>query len=290
MKHLIVTTLLSLLLLSCSEDKSSSSLKVLTVSIEPQAELLRALVGNRMEVRTFLSRGADPENFDPSVADLRSLTQSRAYFITGCNTFETVAAERIGSNGNVEIIDCSEGIEPITGTHTHHHDEAHEHQSHESTTDPHITNSLINLRAMAGTMLQALKRIDPEGADFYTARHDSIVHRLDSINNSWRQILANVPSRSFVMWHPALSYLARDYGLTQLSIAADGKETSIKTTAALMDLAKKNNARVAFVQPTDGNAPQTILANIPQLKVVEINTLEPGIIDQLQKVITSLAN
>ena len=40
---------------------------VLTVSVEPQRALLESVVGDRFEVQTLLSSGANPETFEPTI-------------------------------------------------------------------------------------------------------------------------------------------------------------------------------------------------------------------------------
>ena len=49
-----------------------SSRPVVTVSIDPQKWLLDSIVGDKVEVRSLLPGDANPENFDPPLAALKS--------------------------------------------------------------------------------------------------------------------------------------------------------------------------------------------------------------------------
>ena len=54
---------------------------VLTVSIEPQRALLEDIVGDRFEVQTLLTSGANPETFEPTMRARMDVDKSKAYFI-----------------------------------------------------------------------------------------------------------------------------------------------------------------------------------------------------------------
>ena len=61
---------------SCSSYTSEGGNKIITVSIEPQRWILERIVGDKFEVNTILSVGADPENFEPSLSDMKKLEQN----------------------------------------------------------------------------------------------------------------------------------------------------------------------------------------------------------------------
>ena len=61
-------------------------------------------------------------------------------------------------------------------------------------------------------------------------------------------LLENVPVKSFIIYHPALSYFARDYNLTQYSIEFEGKSPSPQQLKQMIDLAHEEGIRTIFVQ------------------------------------------
>ena len=52
----------------------------------------------------------------------------------------------------------------------------------------------------------------------------------------------------FIIYHPALSYFARDYNLEQFSIEFDGKSPSPAQMKELVDLARSENIQVVLIQ------------------------------------------
>ena len=61
-------------------------------------------------------------------------------------------------------------------------------------------------------------------------------------------MLASKKGTAFLVWHPSLSYFARDYGLLQISVGQEGKEASVQQLQSKIDEAKAHNAEVFFYQ------------------------------------------
>ena len=76
-----------------------------------------------------------------------------------------------------------------------------------------------------------------------------------------------------MIYHPALSYFARDYGLHQYSIEDGGKEPSPAHMKQLMDLCKSEHIEVIFVQPEFDKRNAETIARQTGTKVVAINPL-----------------
>lgn len=275
MKHssYLITALLALLFLtlySCTTGgKSSDTSHTLTVSIEPQRYLLQSIAGDRWTINTLLDKGADPENFDPALSSLKALQDSRAYFTVGTIPFEQSLLKRIGNNGTTYIVDTSTGIPLIEGTHTAcNHDHAHSHD-----TDPHIWFSVPNAKIMARNMLNALTEIDPEHAPTYTENYHILQAQLDSLDRTLTAALAPAKDASFLVWHPSLSYFARDYSLRQIAIAMDNKELSADAFRRRIDEVTNHKTAILFVQPEfDGNRSDNIVRQTG-IQSTPINTL-----------------
>lgn len=251
--------------------------RVLSVSIEPQRYLLEAIAGPDWEVRSILSKGEDPESYDPTMSDFRKLNDSEIYFTVGTIPFEEKIAAQIGSG--VAVVRTSEHVDLLEGTHGHDHgrDEEHEHEhhghSHEHEFDPHIWASVGNLRAMAGTMLEALVEKDPANAEAYKANFKKLSLHLDSCGQVIESNLSEVSPRCFVVWHPSLSYYARDYNLEQLALGSDNKEFSARAFRSSMDGARSLGAGLFLVQPDFDAGRSLSIASEAGLRSETINTL-----------------
>ncbi len=64
---------------------------------------------------------------------------------------------------------------------------------------------------------------------------------------------------AFAVWHPSLSYFARDYGLEQIAVGAESKEVSPRRLKEIIDEARADSVEVFFFQREyDSRQAQTI--------------------------------
>lgn len=228
-----------------------SSRPVVTVSIDPQKWLLDSIVGDKVEVRSLLPGDANPENFDPPLAALKSASGGILYMKMGHLPWEDALALRLkDGNGRLRVVDTSEGIDLIADSgHSHLHDDGDDHHDHAGT-DPHKWTSVRNARVIASNMLDAMVEADPVNADEYRRRHAELDRGLARMDSAMSARLAPLRGQGFMVWHPSLSYFARDYGLTQIALGGGGKEISLP---GLMDRLRSVSASpgrlVMFVQP-----------------------------------------
>lgn len=278
----LIAAVLLMAATGCSRQGDAShggSQPVLAVSIGPQAALLEALAGDDYEVVTLLPRGADPESYDPTPAQRRSVADARAFFTTGAFPFEQTVAASLPAD--VPVVDGSEGIEMIYGTHGGADNHSHP--------DPHIWTSVRNLRTMAAGMASQLAALNPAHSDIYRQRLDSLEAVLDSIDTAFADRLAAAPSRAFAVRHPSLSYFARDYGLRQHALGTEGKELSTPGLRRVIDAASADSVKVFFVDSPDQTERVGAVADGIGARVVAVNLLEPDWQSQLTRVVDAIA-
>lgn len=238
----IILPVIALLgLLACAGAPADD--KIITVSIEPQKFLLEQIVGDEVQVRCLLSDGANPETYDPSMTHMLNLQKSLAYMRMGNIGFEAALIDKIHeSHPDLAIYNTSLGVTPITGTHSHgDHDD--------KSVDPHTWTSVKNAKIIARNMLEAMVEIDPDKKRTYQANYEHFAARLDSLDNAITAKLAPHAGETFMVWHPSLSYFARDYGMNQLVVGGhEQKEQSVGELRSAVDLARESGARVFFIQ------------------------------------------
>ncbi len=247
---LLIITVMAILCACGSGRKDSFGTHVLTVSLEPQRYLLERIAGPQWTVKTVLAKGEDPESFDPSMSDLKAIHDSRAYFKTGTLAFE----DRLENHTltGLKVYDTSKGIKRLEGTHEadiHETGESHHHHHGDGEYDPHIWTSIKNAEIMAYNMLTAMIELDPADSAVYRENYRSLIASLDSCDREIGRRLAPLKGSAFMVWHPSLSYFARDYELRQLSMGADNKEMSARDFRRRIDRARSEGAVVFFVQP-----------------------------------------
>ena len=217
---------------------------VLAVSIQPQKYLLEKIVGEKYTVTCLLAQGANPENYEPNAAHLMNLESCQAFFRIGHIGFELAISNRIKSNNpDLKVFDTSEGLTLIEGSHYVGHVDKHNHEI-----DPHVWSSVRNVMRISQNMYNDIVELDPKNKLYYYNRFNKLASELMSLDSKIVQILDSAECKSFLVWHPSLSYFARDYGLKQISLETEGKESSIKGFKQRLDKAAADSVSVFLYQ------------------------------------------
>lgn len=261
----------------CAAPGKDTGKPKLGVAVEPQKAILEALAGDDYEIVAMFAAGSDPETFDPSMRTLSDLGDSKAYFRSGFLPMEDkVVASLKQQKDAPEIIEASAGVVAIEGTHG-------------SGKDPHVWVSPRNQKIIAANMLRALKEMNPDKEKLYQQRFDSLARQLDALDKHCVETFSKAPVRSFLIWHPSLGYLARDYDLTQIGVEADGKEASPAMLARKINEARKAGAKLVVVE--EGHDPKSAerLASEIGGTTVEINLLSPDVAGEIYKLTNAFA-
>lgn len=237
----------------------------ITVTIEPLRYLTEAIAGEKFAVESMVPKGSSPEMYDPAPRQLVELSKSKAYFRVGYVDFERVWMDRLAANApGMRVFDLSEGVALL------HEDASHGH--HVGGVEPHIWMSAGNALVISANITDALCRLDSVHAPFYRHRLDSLSQVIRDMDAEIREMLAGAP-RSFMIYHPALSYFARDYGLRQYALEEGGKEPSPSYLKGLADVCRREGIRVVFMQPEFDARNAEVVAEQTKARLVQVNPL-----------------
>ena len=267
MKKLIY--FLTLLILgACGNSPQKNEKPILTVTLEPLRYFTEAIAGGHYEVVSMVPKGSSPENYDPTPQQLVALSRSQAYFRIGYIGFEQAWMKKMQANApEMKVFDTSRGVDFIRG-------EGHWHGDHfhEGGVEPHIWNSTRNAIIIAENIYEALCELDAIHQEEYKNRLDSLKETIAQTDANVSAFLENADS-TFLIYHPALSYFARDYGLKQISIEENGKEPSPAQLKSLIETCRKEKAHVIFVQQEFDQRNAQLIADELDVNVVPINPL-----------------
>jgi zinc transport system substrate-binding protein len=241
----------------------------ITVTIEPQRYFATQLADTFFIVETMVPPGTSPETYDPSPVQMSGLARSKAYFCIGHIGFEEAWIDKLKANHpQVKFFDNSKGVSLIeTDAHVH------EGRHHHGKTDPHIWSSPREAPTIVKNMYEALLEIDPEHAADYTENYRQLTARIKDTDEKITNILKSSSTKAFVIYHPALSYFARDYGLVQYCIENDGKELSPEQLKELVETVKNLQIGTIFVQQEFDLKNAEAIARETECKLVVINPL-----------------
>ncbi len=258
---------------------------VITVTIQPQKYLLEKIVGDKYNVVCLLAQGSNPESYEPSLNHIMNLEKSDAYFCIGNIGFELAIKNRVASNApDLKIVDTSKGIALLKGT--HEGSEVGSGHSHEI--DPHVWTSVPNAKIIAKNMYDAVVEMDPKHKKYYTKNYDNLVSELDTLNSELTRQLAPIRGTSFAVWHPSLSYFARDYGLKQIAMENEGKEVTANMLKSEIDHAKKAGVKVMFYQKEFDSRQVETINNQLGTRLVEINPMNYNWVEEMHIIANAL--
>lgn len=218
------------------------------VSILPQKTFVEKIGGERVRVSVLVEPGGNPHTYEPKPRQMAALSTAKIFFAIGV-TFEEAWLEKIAAlNKDVRIVHTEEGIERRRMD-DHRHEEKGAGHGHASG-DPHVWLSPPLVMLQARNILQALTEVDPAGRDRYEENFKAFIEEIVDLDAALRAIFAQGGgSRTFMVFHPSWGYFAEAYGLKQVAVETDGKELKPQELRDLVELARKRDIAVIFVQP-----------------------------------------
>lgn len=261
------------LLAGCGSPAEKTELPVVTVSILPQEYFVKQIAGDRVKINVMIPPGASPATYEPTPMQLASLSESNLYLQMGYTGFEMAWLDKmVSTNASMSVANLSEGVDLIHEKSAHDHSQ---HGHHHGGIDPHVWMSPRNVKVIAANINDALAAAFPADAELFQKNLEQFHQEIDSLDAWIQSELTGLSSRSFFIYHPALSYFSRDYGLIQYPMELGGKEPSPSHLKHLVDLGSEENIGVIFLQMQFDQKNAEALANEIDAEIVQINPLDP---------------
>ena len=282
MKRLIYILTL-FILYGCGNANRHSDKPIITVTIEPLRYFTEAIAGDNYQVVSMVPKGSSPESYDPTPQQLVNLSKSQAYLRIGYIGFEQAWMKKLEANcPDMKVYDTSKGIDLIR-------DKGHWHEDHfhEGGVEPHIWNSTQNALIMADNIYQALCELDATHQEDFQKRLEVLKQTIRQTDENVRTLLENADG-TFLIYHPALSYFARDYGLKQISIEEGGKEPSPAQLKSLIETCRNENVHTIFVQQEFDQRNAQLIAHELGVTIVSINPLSYDWVKEMIRIAETL--
>lgn len=303
-------------LCSCAQPAQPEE-ETLYVSILPLKSIVGGIVGDDFDVRVLVPAGASPETFEPTPRQFVDLNRARLIFNVGLIDFETTLLGKIEARDKVVDLSrgidliagsCSHAHNKVDRAHELHAaatpeeqqtagshaaampgerqlagrhaatpaPQAHGH-SHAHGIDPHIWTSPRALQHMTANAYEAIHALWPDSVK-YTENHARLQEQLAALDARTAGKIAASGVRYFIIYHPALTYYARDYGLQQVAIEDDGKEPSARALARLIEQARRDSVRTIFYQSQFPASAVEVIARDIEAQSVAIDPLKEDVI------------
>ena len=266
---------LGILLSGCFSGAPKAKHKVIFVSILPLKYFADKIVGSNYKVEVTVPPGAGPETYAPTPKQMMLLSEAQASFSIGYLGFEQVWLESYRSSSpDLQVFTTSKGIDLIK-------DEHQDDPGHIKGVDPHIWSSPKTARLIAENIYNGMMQIDPENGDTYLKNLNTLLAEIAKTDSTVTKLLAEGQSKKFIIFHPALGYLARDYGLDQLSIEFEGKVPSPKHLQTIIDAAKSEQIKIVLIQKEFDKRNAEIIARETGSQILQIDPLDYNWPDQI---------
>jgi zinc transport system substrate-binding protein len=291
-KFLLILTagIISLVACNNSAKNINNQQKTITVSILPQKYFVERIVGDQFSVNVMIPPGASPVTYEPTPKQMKDLVESEVYIRIGHIEFEKSWMKKLQNiNPEMDIIDQSEVAALIEPEHDHGHDHHHEGHHHHGV-DPHIWTSPKEVKKQIEFIYQYFIKQYPEYSSEFTTNYNLFVNQLDSLDQYISKTLEPYKGKKFLIFHPALSYIARDYGLEQISIEIDGKEPTPANIQEIIEVAKTENIKVVFIQKQFSTHNAEVIAKEIGGNVVQIDPLDYNWAQSITKITDQIAN
>lgn len=295
-KILLSLLIIGLYLVSCNfsgkdkENADNGRKAILTVSIPPQQYFVKQIAGSHFEINVMIPPGANPVTYDPTPGKMKKVANSVAYIKIGHLAFEKSWMSKFTSvNKDLKIIDQSEYSDLIKSKPAKSHDHSYEH-SHGSGIDPHIWTSPKAVKKQMKAIKEGLIELDSSHASVYEMNYRNFLSKLDSLDAFIQRSLKDINNRSFMIFHPALSYYARDYDLIQIPIESGGKEPTPSDLRKIIDAAQDQGINSVFVQRQFNTDNAETIAREIGAKVEVIDPLDSNWVDAMKDITEKLVS
>jgi zinc transport system substrate-binding protein len=230
---LLVVLISSTFLTSCNSATTIAK-PIIGVSIVPETAFVSAVAGNLADIVTVVPPGYSPATYEPSPVEMLKLTECQAFFSIGVPSESSFVSLL---NSETKLINLADEASVV-------YDELELNGGR----DPHVWLSIKRVKIMINTIATTLGEIDPDNANSYLLNAANYILELDTADNYIESILENIPTRKFIVFHPAFGYFADDYALEMYAIERSGSEATIQDLMDMIDFAKVNNITVVFNQ------------------------------------------
>ena len=265
---ILVLLLLVPLLCGCISQNELPSGKInVATTIAPLGDFITAVGGDKVEVTVLVPPGAEPHTYEPTPSQMKDVALADLYIMNG-GGLEFWMDKVLQVNKKMLVVDSSQGVKLVNES--------------GGETDPHIWISLRNAAIQVNNICSALIQVDPANKDYYGNNRDDYLQKLKTLDEELNRTFAAKSGRIFIVYHPAWTYFARDYNLDQVPILENEKEPGPKYLGSIIDLARRNNITVIFIEPQYNPKSAEVIAQEIKARVVALDPLGQNYLENMR--------
>ena len=235
------------------QNQSDSGKPEVLTTFTVLADLARNVAGDRLKVQSIVKPGSEIHGYQPTPSDIERASQADLIVENGLG-LELWARKFTANAGNIPSVTLSEGMDPLLI----------EEDAYAGKPNPHAWMSPQRTMAYVDQLEQAFRRLDPAGAEQFSANAAAYKQQLQDLDDELRSALDAIPAerRVLVSCEGAFSYLARDYGLDEAYLWPVNAESQVtpKRMARLINTVRDRQIPAIFCESTVSDKAQRQVA------------------------------
>ena len=235
------------------QNQSDSGKPEVLTTFTVLADLARNVAGDRLSVQSIVKPGSEIHGYQPTPSDIERASQADLIVENGLG-LELWARKFTANAGNIPSVTLSEGMDPLLI----------EEDAYAGKPNPHAWMSPQRTMAYVDQLEQAFRRLDPAGAEQFSANAAAYKQQLQDLDDELRSALDAIPAerRVLVSCEGAFTYLARDYGLDEAYLWPVNAESQVtpKRMARLINTVRDRQIPAIFCESTVSDKAQRQVA------------------------------
>ena len=114
--------------------------------------------------------------------------------------------------------------------------------------DPHFWISPKSAKIISKHVKDLICKLNKAGKEKYESNYSRLIGIINEADSLATRLFSEFQGRAFMIYHPNLAYIARDYGLIEVPVEFEGKEPPPSRLKELIDFARNTKIKTIFVQ------------------------------------------
>ncbi len=209
------------------------------------ADVVRAVGGDHVTVRTLIGPGVDPHLHSPTRDDAAAILSADIVFYSGLHLEGKMGEVLASATRSTKAVGLAESLPPSLLLHPEENARQH---------DPHVWMDASLWAQTVPSVVRALSEIRPALQSTFETRGAEYVQQLEDLHATGLRLLSTIPRerRLLVTSHDAFRYFGRAYGLEVQAIQgiSTESEAGLSRVNELVDLLVQRQVPAVFIEST----------------------------------------
>jgi manganese/iron transport system substrate-binding protein len=219
---------------------------VVDSTVAPITDIVRQVVGDRVNLVGLIPEGVDSHTFEPSPATVKSLQKADVLFMDGLHLEgSTLSQAKANMRRGAPIVLL--GDMTITPN-----EYAYDFTFPKSKGDPnpHVWMNPVYAKRWSEIIRDKMVRLDPANASYYETRQAQFGAVVDKLDAAIADSINSIPEihKKLLTYHDSFAYFSRRYGIPVIGAVqpSDFSEPSPREIQGLIDQVKANHVPAIF--------------------------------------------